>query len=142
MRKVFENNNKNVSKTAKILGISRHTVRRAIYGPLEDKPRKPKTSPRKLSSELENFIIGESKRIGFRYRRLSLYLLRKYGIKISENTIKSVLKRNAVPRKTRKAKRVKEVYTIIDFSFHFLNFDLIQSIFWTKTVFLWRYMNI
>lgn len=53
IRKVFENNNKNVSRTAKILGVSRHTVRRAIYGPLEDKSRKPKTCPRKLSTELE-----------------------------------------------------------------------------------------
>jgi len=102
---VFENNKKNVSRTAKILGVSRHTVRRAIYGPLEDKSRKPKTCPRKLFSELENFIIEESKRTGFRYRRLSLYLFRKYGIKISENTIKSVLKRNAVPRKTKKGER-------------------------------------
>ncbi|ADQ39698.1 Integrase catalytic region [Caldicellulosiruptor acetigenus I77R1B] len=105
VRKVFEANNKNVSKTAKILGVSRHTVRRAIYGPLEDKSRKPKTCPRKLSSELENLIIQEAKRTGFRYRRLSLYLFRKYGVKISENTIKSILKRNAVPRKTRKTKK-------------------------------------
>lgn len=105
IRKVFENNNKNVSRTAKILGVSRHTVRRAIYGPLEDKSRKPKTCPRKLSTELENLIIEESKRTGFRYRRLSLYLLRKYGIKISENTIKSILKRNAIPKKSRKTKK-------------------------------------
>ncbi len=57
VRKVFEANNKNVSKTAKILGVSRATIRRAIYGPPEDKSRKPKTCPRKLSTELENLII-------------------------------------------------------------------------------------
>lgn len=105
IRKIFEANNRNVSKTAKILNISRHTVRRAIYGPLKDRSRRPKNCPRKLSSELENLIINEAKRTGFRYRRLSLYLLRKYGLKISENTIKSILKRNAVDRKTRKTKK-------------------------------------
>ena len=129
VRKVFENNNKNVSKTAKILGVSRHTVRRAIYGPLEDKSRKPKTCPRKLSSELENLIIEESKRTGFRYRRLSLYLLRKYGIKISENTIKSILKRMLYQENQVRQKRVKEVCTIMKPSFLFLSFNLIQSIF-------------
>ncbi len=62
VRKVFVANNKNVSKTAKILGISRATIRRAIYGPLEDKSRKPKTCPKKFSSELENSISQEAKR--------------------------------------------------------------------------------
>jgi len=105
VRKVFEQNQKNISKTAKILGISRNTVRRAIYGPLHDKSRKPKNSPRKISSTLENLIISESKRTGFRYRRLSLYLYRKYGLKISENTIKAILKRNKVEKNKRKTKK-------------------------------------
>ncbi len=48
IRKVFKNNNKDVSKTAKMLGVSRHTVRRAIHGPLEDKSRRPKTCSKKL----------------------------------------------------------------------------------------------
>lgn len=88
------NNNKNISKTAKILGVLRHTVRRAIYGSLVDKPRKPKTCLRKLSSKLENLIIEKTKRIRFlRNRCLALCLLRKCAIKISENTIKSVLKK-------------------------------------------------
>ena len=34
----------NVSKTARILGISRKTVSRAREGPLEDLPRRPKRS--------------------------------------------------------------------------------------------------
>ncbi|ABP66564.1 transposase [Caldicellulosiruptor saccharolyticus DSM 8903] len=120
VRKVFESNNKNVSKTAKILGVSRHTVRRAVYGPLEDKSKKPKSSPKKLSSELENFIVEESKKTGFRYRRLSFYLLRKYGIKISENTIKSILRRNSVARKTKRTKKgersLYDYETLIPFS--------------------------
>ncbi|ODN29644.1 transposase, partial [Fervidobacterium thailandense] len=105
VRKVFEANNRNVSKTAKILGIARATVRRAVYDCLEDKSRRPKNSPKKLKSEFEDIIVEEAKRTGFRYRRLSTYLQKKYGLVISENTIKSVLKRNKVPKKTRKTKK-------------------------------------
>ena len=47
--------------------------------------------------------MKESKRTGFRYRRLTGYFERKYGIKISENTIKAILKRNNVKRKTRRS---------------------------------------
>ena len=43
--KVLEQNGGNVSKTARILGISRKTVRRAREGPLEDLSRRPKSSP-------------------------------------------------------------------------------------------------
>ncbi|ODN30545.1 hypothetical protein A4H02_04645 [Fervidobacterium thailandense] len=89
VRKVFEANNRNVSKTAKILGIARATVRRAVYDCLEDKSRRPKNSPKKLKSEFEDIIVEEAKRTGFRYRRLSTYLQKKYGLVISENTIKS-----------------------------------------------------
>ncbi|ODN30592.1 transposase [Fervidobacterium thailandense] len=105
VRKVFEANNRNVSKTAKILGIARATVRRAVYDCLEDKSRRPKHFPKKLKSEFEDIIVEEAKRTGFRYRRLSTYLQKKYGLVISENTIKSVLKRNKVPKKTRKTKK-------------------------------------
>lgn len=62
VRKVYEQNNCNISKTAKILCISTHTVHRAINGPLHDKSRKPKNSPRKALTHLENLIILEAKK--------------------------------------------------------------------------------
>jgi len=70
VRKVFQQNNCNISKTAKILGISRKTVRRAINGPLHDLPKKPHSSPNKTPPSLENLITLEAKRTGFSYRRL------------------------------------------------------------------------
>lgn len=87
VRKLFEANDQNVSKTDKILGIARAIIRGAVYGCLEDKSRRPKNSPKKLKSEFEDIIVQEVKRIGFRYRRLSMYLQRKYGLVISENTM-------------------------------------------------------
>ena len=99
VRKVLAQNKGNVSKTAKILGISRNTVRRARDGPLKDLSRRPKNCPNKTNSWLEELITKEAKKTGFRYRRLAKHMLRKYGINISENTVKAILKRNQVERK-------------------------------------------
>ena len=102
VRAVLEKQNGNVSKTARILGISRQTVRRARDGSLEDKSRRPHRIPRKTDTFLEKLIIEEAKRTGFRYRRLSSYLKRKYSIQMSENTIKAILNRANIGKKKRK----------------------------------------
>ncbi|NOX19972.1 MAG: IS481 family transposase [Nitrospirae bacterium] len=103
VRGVLKRNGGNVSKTARILGISRQTVRRAREGPLEDLSRRPHRSPRKTEHALEEFIVKVGRKTGYRYRRLCSHLYRKYGIKISENTIKAILKRNKVTPRKRKA---------------------------------------
>jgi len=103
IRDVLESNNGNVSKTARILNISRHTVRRARDGPLEDISRRPKRTPNRIDQALESLVVEEAKRTGFRYRRLSSYIQRKYSIKISENTIKVILKRRQVKKKTKRS---------------------------------------
>jgi len=119
--KVLERQGGNVSRTARVLGISRHTVRRAREGPLEDRSRRPKHSPRKLSTELTGLILRCARRTGFRYRRLSRYLERTYSIFISENTIKAILRGEGLkPRKRRSAKgTVRSLYdyaSLIPFS--------------------------
>ena len=65
VRKVLEQNGGNVSKTARILGISRKTVRRAREGPLEDLSRRPKNSPRRIQADFEQLILSEAKRTGY-----------------------------------------------------------------------------
>jgi len=98
-RNVLKENNGNVSKTARILGISRVTVRRARDKDLNDLSRKPKHVRKKIDYFLESLIVEESKNTGYRYRLLSFYLKNKYSINISENTIKKVLKRNNMKKK-------------------------------------------
>jgi len=83
------------------LGISRHIIRRARDGSLHDLSRAPKHIPHKTSSDLEHFIVQEAKRTGFRYVRLSKYLFRQYGIEISQNTVRAILKRNKVKHQKR-----------------------------------------
>jgi len=102
VREVLKNNS--VSKTAKLLNISRHTVRRARDGSLKDYSKRPKYIPNKIPSDLEILIIKEAKRTNYRYRLLSKYIEKKYSIFISENTIKAVLKRNSVKIKKIKTK--------------------------------------
>ena len=104
VRKVLVHTNGNVAKTARILGISRPTVRRARDGILDDCSRRPKTSPRKTSPDCERLIVAEAKRTHFRYRRLTAYLHNKYHLVFSEHTIRAILKRNHVVRQTRKTK--------------------------------------
>ena len=70
VRKVLAKQGGDVSKTARILNISRPTVRRARDGALEDKSRRPLHSPSKTASHFEELIVQEGKRTGFRYRRL------------------------------------------------------------------------
>ena len=104
VRKILNKNGGNVFKTARILRISRLTVRRARDGPLNDFSRRPKYSPRKIKSEFEELIIKEAKKTGFRYVRLTLYLSRKYGLCFSKNTIKVILKRNNIESRKRRIK--------------------------------------
>jgi len=103
VRKILENNNGNVSKTARIMNIARETVRRAREGPLEDQSRRPHRSPRKIETSLEDLIVREGRRTGFRYKRLSSYLQMKYSLFLPPSTVKAVLKRNEVPRKKRRS---------------------------------------
>ena len=111
VRDVLKNNNGNVSKTAKILGISRVTVRRARDGELHDLSKKPKRT-RRMDCKLENLIIEEAKRTSYRYRLLIRYIAMKYSISISENTIKKVLNRNRLkPKRIRtKNKNRRHLY--------------------------------
>lgn len=103
VRKVLARNGGNVSHTARVLSISRQTVRRARDGGLEDLSRRPLHSPRKTPDEFERLMVVEGRRTGFRYRRLSSYLQRKYALVFSENTVRAILRRNQVKKRRRRA---------------------------------------
>ncbi|TAN44844.1 MAG: hypothetical protein EPN22_05105 [Nitrospirae bacterium] len=91
IRKVLAKQGGDVSKTARILNISRPTVRRARDGELQDQSRRPLHSPTKTESRFEELIVQEAKRTGFRYRRLTWYLQKKLSIRFSEDTVKAIL---------------------------------------------------
>jgi transposase len=111
-RKVLSENEGNVSRAARILGVKRDTIRRARDGTLDDVSKRPHSSPNRTASALEDFIIYEGRETGYRYRRLSLFLYDKYGLAIHEDTVKAVLKRMKVEgKKVRTAnKRRRPLY--------------------------------
>ena len=98
VRKILASTGGNISETARIAGISRHTVRRTRDGDLDDRSRRPLRSPRRTPSAYERLIVAEAKRTRFRYRRLAAYLERKYAISLSEHTVRAILRRNRVER--------------------------------------------
>jgi transposase len=102
IRKVLEREGGNVSRTARILGISRHTVRRAREGPLEDRSRRPKRVWRRRGTYLEGLIVKEAEDSGCGYRMVTSLIWRKYGIRLSENTVKAVLRRKGHRPKRRR----------------------------------------
>jgi len=101
----LEKNKGNVSKTARELKIHRNTVIRARDGTLNDLSRKPKKSPNKLSKVIEDIIVKAAKETGFRYRRLKYYLYFNKSLNLSENTIKTILKRNKISKRRVKTKK-------------------------------------
>ena len=111
-REILERNNGDVSKAADILRVSRFTVRRARDGNLEDESKAPKNIKNKTPFNLESVVVEEGKKTGYRYRRLTNYIYRKYGIRLNENTVKAILKRNEVKRKRIRSKNgnVRHLY--------------------------------
>ena len=85
--KVYHDLRRTSPEAARLLGISRKTVRRAREGPLEDLSRKPKSSPRRLRADFEQLILTEAKRTGYGPMRLSKLLWRKYTVGISHKSI-------------------------------------------------------
>lgn len=111
VREVYEKNERKIKRTAKILGISKNTVRRAIRGPLNDKDKTPKRQPKKIKAEFEKLIVKEAELTGFGYKQLTGYLRKKYGLEFKDYTVKKVLYRNGrVKRKRRRKREYKMIY--------------------------------
>lgn len=75
------------------MGCSRLTVRRARDGTLEDGDRTPHEQPRTTASKIVSAILKEQTLTGYGRRRLARQLLERFGIEVSEHTIRNVLKR-------------------------------------------------
>lgn len=83
----------NVSATAREMGCSRLTVRRARDGTLEDGDRTPHEQPQKTDDEVFEMVKNERKKTGYGRRRLSRHLKSQFGIILSEHTLRHLLER-------------------------------------------------
>ena len=96
-----------IRDSARTFGCSRNTVRRWLRryqaeGHVQERSRRPKCSPNRLSPEQEEHIVVARKRTGYGPHRLSDYLRRTEGIDISPWTIRNVLQRHGLVRKCTK----------------------------------------
>jgi putative transposase len=103
IRKVLKGQGGNVTQTARILEISRATVRRARDGDAKDRSRRPHRSPRRTEEMLEGLVVREGRLTSFRYRRLTKHLAMKFSLVFSEHTVRAILRRNRVTRKVRRS---------------------------------------
>ncbi len=106
IRELLVKNNGNVSKTARELGVSRKTVRRARDGTLNNLPKAPKNPKNKISDWETIAIISEAKKLKtYGYRKLTRHFEKKYGIKLPPHRVRYVLKKNGFSPSKSKRKR-------------------------------------
>lgn len=81
----------NVSATARAMGCSRLTVRRARDGTLEDGDRTPIQQPRRTPDRVLLAIKREWRKTGYGRRRLARHLKEKLRLTVSEHTLRHIL---------------------------------------------------
>lgn len=109
----------NVSQTCRYFGISRKTYYKWLNsyqkngenGLINKKPC-PINMPLRTSQEVEEKIVYIRKNYYFGQQRISSYLLRYHGIKISGSTVRMVLVRNGLNRlpKNQRCRAIKSRY--------------------------------
>ena len=96
-----------ISDAAREFGTTRKTVRKWLRRhqdgePLTDRSRRPNHSPNKTDPETEEKIVQYRRRTRRGPHRLSDMLARREGIDVSPWTVRNILKRNDLVKKTKK----------------------------------------
>lgn len=93
----LEKNGRNISDAAAAFAINRSVVydiiRRYNEGNLKDRPRVPKSQPRKTPREIEDRIIEIRNKTELTPKKLAAYLKKREGISIPVATIRHIIKR-------------------------------------------------
>jgi len=91
----------NISQVARLWHISRNVVRKWVKRfeqkgeeGFRDESKKPRSSPEKVSQEVEHKVLEDRKRTGYGRKRPAWYLAREEGLVLSPNTIRHILSRN------------------------------------------------
>jgi hypothetical protein len=93
VRRELRRSGGNVSATARAMGCSRLTVRRARDGTLEDGDRTPQTQPGRTPETIETIVLRERRKTGYGRRRLARYLIDVMNLRVSEHTVRNILRR-------------------------------------------------
>jgi len=105
---ILKSNERNVSSTARMLGVTRRTVYKAMLkrdaGNLDDASRAPKVVHNKTAKEIEEKVILLKQKTNYGPLRLKEELEAVHQISLSEHTIRNIVRRN---RDNLKSKRHK-----------------------------------
>ena len=95
---ILKANNGKISLTARMMGISRKTVYKALAkkkaGNLDDSSRAPKVVHNKTAAAIEEKVINLKKKTNYGPLRLKEELEEVYQISLSEHTIRNIVRRN------------------------------------------------
>ena len=109
---ILKANKGNVSQTARMLGITRKTVYKAMAkreaGNLDDGSRAPKVVHNKTPAEVEQKVVMLKKKTNYGPLRLKEELEAVYKISLSEHTIRNIVRRNKDSIKNKKHKPHKK----------------------------------
>lgn len=90
-----------ISQVARLWHTSRNVIRKWVRRfeqrgkeGLKDEPRKPHSSPHKVSDDIEQKVLEARKKTGYGRKRLAWHLAREKGIILSPNTIRHILNRH------------------------------------------------
>ena len=104
----FEQGEKNISKTARLLGVCRKTVRKAVRRykeggeeNLQNRSTRPKHSPNKTPPDIEQAIIKAYKRCHCGRGRLYRLVKKKLGNRVTEWMVRYTLRRHKLTGKYR-----------------------------------------
>lgn len=100
---ILKANKGKVAPTAKVFGVTRATIYKAIHkkqdGNLDDNSRSPHIVHNKTADAVEAKIVQLKKKTNFGPLRLKEELFEVYGINVSQHTIRNIIRRNK--KKTR-----------------------------------------
>ena len=95
---ILKSNNGKISETARMLGVTRKTVYKALAkrecGNLDDSSRSPKVVHNKTPNEIEEKVILLKRKTHYGPIRLKEELEAVYALQISAHTIRNIVRRN------------------------------------------------
>jgi transposase-like protein len=109
---ILKANQGNVSQTARMLGITRRTVYKALEkkktGNLDDGSRAPRVIHNKTAQEIEEKVVMLKKKTNYGPLRLQEELEEVHRISLSQHTIRNIVRRNKKRTRTKQHKPAKK----------------------------------
>lgn len=127
---ILKANKRNISKTAKILKITRKTVYKTIKkektGNLDDLSHKAYHIANKTPKDIEEKTVETKNKTNYGPKRIKEELFLRYKINLSSHTIRNILRRNKEKIKGKRIKRIKKSPRVFVDWYSAKSFEVVQ----------------